>query len=360
MGHQRERRCHRRSASPEVGRPRPGAPTALIDDPFARLFLDAAGDGVWKIYLSDEPPAELAEVDPDFGKRTEAMKSYIGSRTKYFDEFFVDAAAAGIGQSVILAAGLDARAWRLAWPQGSVVYEIDQPKVLAFKLETLKSHGAEPIARLVDVGVDLRQDWPKALVEAGFDPSAPTSWSAEGLLPYLPPEAQDLLFDRIQSLSAPGSRIAVEAFTGDFFSDESVAQRKEQMEKYREVAQKLGSDAGTDIGELLYDGKRTEVTDWLGAHGWNGHGHRRRRADGGLRPDTPERRRRARAEQRVRRGSALTTPPTRRPTNPADLAVDGVLSLRIETYLRPSSWVSASSSSPPAISWVRWSRVMSS
>ena len=244
------------------------SPNPLIDDPFARLFLDAAGDGVWKIYLSDEPPAELAEVDPDFGKRTEAMKSYIGSRTKYFDEFFVDAAAAGIGQSVILAAGLDARAWRLAWPQGSVVYEIDQPKVLAFKLETLKSHGAEPIARLVDVGVDLRQDWPKALVEAGFDPSAPTSWSAEGLLPYLPPEAQDLLFDRIQSLSAPGSRIAVEAFTGDFFSDESVAKRKEQMEKYREVAQKLGSDAGTDIGELLYDGKRTEVTDWLGAHGW--------------------------------------------------------------------------------------------
>ncbi|GAB7069257.1 class I SAM-dependent methyltransferase [Mycobacterium hodleri] len=244
------------------------SPNALIDDPFASLFLDAAGDGVWKIYLSDEPPAELAEVDPDFGKRTEAMKSYIGSRTKYFDEFFLDAAAAGIAQSVILAAGLDARAWRLAWPQGSVVYEIDQPKVLAFKLETLKSHGAEPVARLVDVGIDLRHDWPKALVEAGFDPSAPTSWSAEGLLPYLPPEAQDLLFDRIQSLSAPGSRIAVEAFTGDFFSDESVAQRKEQMEKYREVAQKLGSDAGTDIGELLYDGQRTEVTDWLGAHGW--------------------------------------------------------------------------------------------
>lgn len=244
------------------------SPNPLINDPFARLFLDATGDGVWQIYLSDEPPAELAEVDPGFGKRTEAMKSYIGSRTKYFDEFFVDAAAAGVGQSVILAAGLDARAWRLAWPQGSVVYEIDQPKVLAFKLETLQSHGAEPIARLVDVGVDLRQNWPKALVEAGFDPSVPTSWSAEGLLPYLPPEAQDLLFDRIQSLSAPGSRIAVEAFTGDFFSDESVAKRKEQMEKYREVAQKLGSDAGTDIGELLYDGKRTEVTDWLGAHGW--------------------------------------------------------------------------------------------
>jgi methyltransferase (TIGR00027 family) len=245
------------------------SPNPLIDDPFAQLFLNAAGDGAWKIYLSDEPPAELADVDPDFGKRTEAMKSYIGSRTKYFDEFFVDAAAAGIRQSVILAAGLDARAWRLDWPQGSVVYEIDQPKVLAFKLETLKSHGAEPIARLVDVGIDLREDWPKALVDAGFDPAAPTSWSAEGLLPYLTPEAQDLLFERIHSLSAPGSRVAVEAFTGDFFSDESVAQRKEQMEKYRQVALKLGDENIPDIGELLYEGKRTEVTDWLGAHGWN-------------------------------------------------------------------------------------------
>jgi methyltransferase (TIGR00027 family) len=244
------------------------SPNALIDDPFASLFLDAAGDGIWKIYLSDEPPAELVEIDPDFGKRTEAMKSYIGSRTKYFDEFFVDAAAAGIRQSVILAAGLDARAWRLAWPEGSVVYEIDQPKVLEFKLETLKSHGAEPIARLVDVGIDLREDWPKALVDAGFDPAAPTSWSAEGLLPYLTPEAQDLLFERIQSLSAPGSRVAVEAFTGDFFSDESVAQRKAQMEKYGEVARKLGAENVADISELLYEGKRTEVTDWLGAHGW--------------------------------------------------------------------------------------------
>ncbi|OPX11110.1 class I SAM-dependent methyltransferase [Mycobacterium sp. AT1] len=78
-----------------------------VDDPFARLFLDAAGDGVWKIFLSDEPPAELAEVDTDFGKRTESMRSYIGSRTKYFDEFFLDAAAAGVGQSVIPAAGLE-------------------------------------------------------------------------------------------------------------------------------------------------------------------------------------------------------------------------------------------------------------
>lgn len=241
----------------------------LIDDPYAKLFLEAAGDGIWKIYLDDELPAELADVDPRFKERLEAMKSYMGSRTKFFDDFFLAAAAKGIRQAVILAAGLDARAWRLAWPEGSVVYEIDQPKVLAFKLETLESHDVSPIANHVSVGVDLRQDWPKALTDAGFDPTVPTAWLAEGLLPYLTAEAQDFLFDRIQSLSARGSRVAVEAFTNDFFSAESFARREEQMEQYRAVATKLGAKDVTESGNLLYEEERTEVTDWLAAHGWN-------------------------------------------------------------------------------------------
>jgi methyltransferase (TIGR00027 family) len=241
----------------------------LISDPYAQLFLEAAGDGIWKIYLDDELPAELVDIDPRFKERMQAMMSYMGSRTKFFDDFFLAAAADGVRQSVILAAGLDARAWRLAWPEGSVVYEIDQPKVLAFKLETLESHGVAAIATHVSVGIDLRQDWPKALQEAGFDAALPTAWSAEGLLPYLTAEAQDLLFDRIQSLSAPGSRIAVEAFTNDFFSAESFARREEQMEQYRAVAIKLGGKDITEGGNLLYEEERTEVTDWLSAHDWN-------------------------------------------------------------------------------------------
>jgi methyltransferase (TIGR00027 family) len=240
----------------------------LIVDPYAQLFLEAAGDGIWSMYLNDELPAELAEVDPRFKERMAAMTGYMASRTKFFDEFFLAAAAAGVRQSVILAAGLDARAWRLAWPGGSVVYEIDQPKVLAFKAETLESHGAAPIARYVGVPIDLRQDWPTALQEAGFDPGVPTAWSAEGLLPYLPAAAQDLLFERIQGLSAPGSRIAVEAFTNDFYSAASFARREEQMARYRAAAAKLGRPDVAETGNLLYEEARTEVVDWLRAHGW--------------------------------------------------------------------------------------------
>jgi methyltransferase (TIGR00027 family) len=241
----------------------------LISDPYAQLFLEAAGDGIWKIYLDDDLPEELADVDPRVKERMQAMMSYVGSRTKFFDDFFLAAAADGIRQAVILAAGLDARAWRLGWPDGAVVYEIDQPKVLAFKLETLESHDVAPIATHVSVGIDLRQDWPKALVDKGFDPSLPTAWSAEGLLPYLTAEAQDVLFDRIQALSARGSRVAVEAFTNDFFSAESAARREEQMELYRTAAIKLGGKDITESGNLLYEGERTEVADWLQAHGWN-------------------------------------------------------------------------------------------
>ncbi|KAA0085538.1 SAM-dependent methyltransferase [Mycolicibacterium sp. P9-64] len=240
----------------------------LIVDPYAQVFLDAAGDGIWNIYFSDDLPAELTDVDPRLGERLTAMTGYIASRTKFFDEFFLAAAAAGVRQSVILAAGLDARAWRLAWPDGSVVYEIDQPKVLAFKTGTLESRLATPIARHVGVAIDLRQDWPAALRQAGFDPKLPTAWSAEGLLPYLSAEAQELLFERIQGLSAPGSRIAVEAFTNDFYSAEAVARRVEQMARYRQAAVKLGREDMADTGALLYEEERTEVVDWLRAHGW--------------------------------------------------------------------------------------------
>jgi methyltransferase (TIGR00027 family) len=245
----------------------------LVRDPYARIFLDVVGDRIPNLYARGEDiPPELVALDPRIGERMEAMRGYIASRTLFFDEFFLAAANDGIRQSVILAAGLDARAWRLDWPTGSVVYELDQPKVLDFKVATLDANGVTALATHVGVPVDLRHDWPATLRASGFDPALPTAWSAEGLLPYLTAEAQDVLLERIASLSAPGSRLAVEDFTHEFFSAESFARREEQMQRYREAAAKLGRAEIPESGNLLYEESRTQVVDWLSAHGWEANG----------------------------------------------------------------------------------------
>ena len=240
----------------------------LIRDPYARLFLDAAGDGMWNTLATPEPDEELAAIDPELPVRMRLMVDYVGSRTAFFDDFFVAAAEDGVRQAVILAAGLDARAWRLPWPDGSTVYELDQPKVLEFKSATLEAHSAQPVARLVNVAVDLRHDWPQALREAGHDATAPTAWSAEGLLPFLPAAAQQLLFERIQALSAPGSRIAVEAMSADFLDPEYIERQQNLMASYREAAAKLQQRDIPMVQDLWYFEEREDVGDWLRDHGW--------------------------------------------------------------------------------------------
>lgn len=229
----------------------------LFTDPYAQLFLDAATERGWQ-----QPPPYMIQ-------RIRAIGGYAASRTKWYDEFFIAAGASGIEQAVILAAGLDARAWRLPWVDDSVVYEIDQPKVLEFKASTLAEHDARPaVSRYVAVPVDLRQDWPKALREAGFDPSAPTAWAAEGLLPYLPADAQDLLFERIHLQSARDSRIAVESFGADFFDREYLASRREQLRRLREEAGEDADADAPDVADLWYIEDRTDVLEWLTEHNW--------------------------------------------------------------------------------------------
>ena len=239
----------------------------LFTDPYARLFIDAATARGWSSPLNDETIAELQKADPELTERMQAMFGYAACRTKYFDEFFIAAGAAGIEQVVILAAGLDARAWRLPWVSDTVVYEIDQPKVLEFKSETLRANDAKPAIKYVAVPIDLRQDWPKALREAGFQPAEPTAWSAEGLLLYLPADAQDRLFERIQELSARGSRIAVETFNSEFFDPQRLDQRRARMQRMREAAARAGHEMA-DPEELWFPEERADVADWLGEHGW--------------------------------------------------------------------------------------------
>src|SRR5262249_53376255 len=159
----------------------------LIDDPFAEPLVRAVGLNFFVRALDGE--IELSDVDPEFNMRRAAEGMTV--RTRWFDKLFTDAAAAGVRQAVILASGLDARAYRLAWPAGTTVYELDQPEVIEFKTTTLAGLDAKPKADRRTIAIDLRNDWPKALLDNGFDPKQPTAWIAEGLLIYLPPEAQD-------------------------------------------------------------------------------------------------------------------------------------------------------------------------
>ena len=223
----------------------------LFIDPYAQLFVDAAGG------LGPDPTPE----------RKHSITNYAAARTKWFDEFFIAAGSAGITQVVILAAGLDARAWRLPWLSDTVIFEVDQPKVLAFKAETLASSGAQPAVRDVPVAVDLRDDWPHALTAAGFDHTEPTAWSLEGLLPYLPADSQDRLFEQIALYSARGSRVAVEAFSPAFFQPDNLARYQERMTRMGATAAAVGEQV-PDTDDLWFMEERTDIATWLCGHRW--------------------------------------------------------------------------------------------
>ncbi len=225
----------------------------LVDDPFAESLVRAVGIAAFTQALdgtagiADAPAARL-------------LLDVVAVRTRFFDDFFTGAAAAGIRQAVILASGLDARAYRLPWPGGTTVFEIDRTEVIEFKARVLAEQGAAPAAELRTVAVDLRDDWASALRAAGFDDTAPTAWIAEGLLVYLPAQAQDQLFETITALSEPGSRIATEYHRD---GGAGIAQRASGM------SARL-AEAGLDLnlGDLFYGDERRSVVDHLELLGW--------------------------------------------------------------------------------------------
>ncbi|MGO9926257.1 MAG: class I SAM-dependent methyltransferase, partial [Mycobacterium sp.] len=231
----------------------------LIRDDFARLLVSSAGPA-WA-RLTDP---ELAWLDGDeHGQRVHRLGvDYQAVRTHFFDEYFGNAVGAGIRQVVILAAGLDSRAYRLNWPADTAVYEIDQPKVLEYKTAILESHGAVPAARRHPVPVDLRDDWPAALAATGFDRTQPAAWLAEGLLPYLPSDAQDRLFEMFCALSAPGSQVAIEVFGMN---------SRGNTQRWRRMRERLGLDVNVEA--LTYhEPDRSDAAGWLADHGWQVHG----------------------------------------------------------------------------------------
>ncbi|WAJ46339.1 class I SAM-dependent methyltransferase [Mycobacterium sp. Aquia_216] len=233
-------------------------PRGLVNDPFAEPLVRAVGlDFFTKMMDGELDLAAIADVSPTVAQ---AMVDGNAVRTRYFDEYFGNATEGGIRQVAILASGLDARAYRLPWPTGTVVYEIDQPQVLEFKTTTLANLGAEPSATRRAVPIDLRADWLTPLQAAGFDPAAPTAWLAEGLLIYLKPEAQDRLFDNITALSAPGSRVATEFVCSIVDFD---------AERARTISDPFRDNGvDVDLASLIYAGQRNHVLDYLAALGW--------------------------------------------------------------------------------------------
>ncbi|AFM15782.1 methyltransferase, putative, TIGR00027 family [Mycolicibacterium chubuense NBB4] len=241
----------------------------VIDDPFAEPLVRAVGvDFFTKLASGELTPADLDVRDGDSGGQSPVgmtrFADGMAARTKFFDDFFAGAVEAGIRQAVILASGLDARGYRLAWPGDMVLFEIDQPEVLAFKTTTLGDLGAQPSTDLRTVAIDLRQDWPAALIEAGFDTSRPTAWIAEGLFGYLPPEAQDRLLDQIRELSPAGSRLAVESVPSHHDADSD--ELRERMKESTDLWRSHGFDL--DFSELVFLGDRADVTQYLGERGW--------------------------------------------------------------------------------------------
>lgn len=237
-------------------------PNPLINDVFAEPLVRAVGIDVFaKMAAGELDPRDL---DDDAAGGLQRFADAMAVRTEYFDDFFLAATAAGTRQAVILAAGLDSRAYRLPWPAGTTVYEIDQSQVIDFKTATLARLGAQPTADRRAVAVDLRSDWPAALQAAGFDPTRRSAWIAEGLLGYLPGDAQDRLLDQITGLSVPGSRLATEGLLDVNGVNEEELRRRMQRQSDRWS----GQGFELDMGGLVYFDDRTDVASYLAGRGW--------------------------------------------------------------------------------------------
>ena len=234
-------------------------PDPLAVDPYAEIFCRAVG-GSWADVLDGKEPDHQLKT-ADFG---EHFVNFQGARTRYFDNYFRKAVEAGVRQVVILAAGLDSRAYRLDWPAATTIFELDRPQVLDFKREVLTAHGDQPRAERREIAVDLREDWPQALRDSGFDAAKPSAWIAEGLLIYLPADAEEQLFSGIDSMAGHGSHVAVE--------DGAPLEQDEFDAKVAEERGALAKGDGRAFYQLVYNERHAPATEWFGNRGWKAVG----------------------------------------------------------------------------------------
>lgn len=212
----------------------------LFEDPFAEKLAGETGRRM------------LEEALATTGDKSTLQ---IVVRTKFWDEALLRATT-HIDQVVLLAAGMDARAFRLAWPAGTVVYELDQPEVIAAKSGLLAD--ASPRCRWTALGVDLTRDWTTALRSTTFDPARPAVWLAEGLLQYLDEAAVHTLFDRVDAMSAPGSVLLYDVVGKTLLDAAMLAAVRESMARSG-APWRFGTDAPGELSTRL--GWSANVTD---------------------------------------------------------------------------------------------------
>lgn len=230
----------------------------LFDDPYAQAFVDAAPGAIAGRPRASEDAAEARPAGPagpagPAAGLSAAFYARVAIRTRFFDGYLAAAASAGCSQLVLLAAGLDTRAFRLAWPPGTRVFEVDLPGVLAFKDAVLTRRGAVPCCQRIAVPADLRADWPAALAGAGLDRARPTAWLAEGLLIYLTADDAGRLLTSVTGLSAPGSQLSFE------HSPEGTAALLDRTRQTPSLHRYAG---------LWKGGLGTDAPRWLASHGW--------------------------------------------------------------------------------------------
>ncbi|MEU6050645.1 class I SAM-dependent methyltransferase [Streptomyces xanthochromogenes] len=219
---------------------------ALFRDPLARAFTTAGG--LW-------PSSPALPADEAARRRRLAVAFSIVIRTKFLDDLLQQAAASGVRQVVLLGAGMDSRAFRMDWPDGTRLFEVDTAAPLAFKASVLRQERAVARCERITVAVDLREDWPGALAAAGHDPTAPTVWIAEGLLIYLPEDAVELLLARIGAQSAAGSRLGLTLGS-------------------RGVIERFGADATPGSAASMWVSEMPDdPVAWLAEHGWDASSH---------------------------------------------------------------------------------------
>jgi methyltransferase (TIGR00027 family) len=226
----------------------------LFDDPYAQAFVDAAPGA-----FPEEPKTgeQLAALGP-LASLGAVFYAHGVIRTRFFDDYLAAATAAGCRQVVLLAAGLDTRAFRLAWPQRTRVFEVDLPDVLAFKETVLATRNAVPRCERVTVPADLREDWMAELTKAGFNATSPAAWLAEGLLLYLTADEAAQLLTGVSELSAPASQLSFEHSPMASATLTATARQMPAMQQYT---------------TLWKGGLGDDAPGWLTGHGWQPQFH---------------------------------------------------------------------------------------